>query len=1022
MSGGALEMLGRRGAAKMKLPISPPLCAMLLALAIPILVVGCPTIALAGQTRQTPVASLAELKEVGDEVSLGKNRTDEVCGLRLVGERGPEASGGVRFQRYNLFCEGWSQPSGEIRRFRARKDMPPARLVRESGWQQDFVERLDCSEAENTSLRDGTPAALRQCQAQEGGWPVVVAAATTGGRSYTFEALPTNFSLLEIAFEILEGKRVADPSAGATGEVSAAIRRAEAIVGASGKLIGVQDIGSLDTLRQLGNNQSHAGNYRGYEATFRRALEIQERVLGRDAPSAGYTLASIAHAVSAQGRLQEADQLFSRAEPLVQKALTGDYPMHLTFRAEHEFRRGNYEEAVRLARGAVEIRLQRYGQGSNAVAHSLERVAWALEALGRLDEAAQASLDGLRHLEGFKASNWDFRLWWRGNIHRYLGRIRLKQGRLADARAELDAALKYFEPLFGETVRVAETLEILGQVHAAEGNHARALEVFRRAAAIRLQDPVARDRARAWNVAPYLRILTTLTETTPAQREALAAEAFAAAQIPRGGDTALALNAMAARVASADPALRSLTRDFQDAHRQRERLHLLLGAETLKPAEERNEKREARLKEQVRQAEERVAQLERRLQAEAPRYMRLTAARPVTVTDLAPLLRPTEALLLLRPTPDGTFVFVVRDGKAYLHRASPGGGTIGNMVKSLRTTLDLSDGAPPAFDLATAHELYQTLLAPLAAHLTGVTHLLVVPGGPLLSLPLGLLVTKPSTGGGDYRNVPWFARDVALSVLPSVAGLADLRAVATRAAAPQPFFGVGDPAFTGQRGGTRALQDALAVCRLDDAIDVDLLRSLPRLRETAQELTQIAQALGAPPETSVVLGTAATKAKVMSTDLSQYRVLAFATHGLLPGELRCQAEPALVLTPPATASPADNGLLDASDIAQFRLDADWVVLSACNTAGPDGALGGESLSGLARAFFYAGARTLLVSHWAVVSRPTVALTTGLFAQIAQTPTLGRAEALRRSQLTLADAPATSHPVFWAPFVLVGDGG
>ena len=312
----------------------------------------------------------------------------------------------------------------------------------------------------------------------------------------------------------------------------------------------------------------------------------------------------------------------------------------------------------------------------------------------------------------------------------------------------------------------------------------------------------------------------------------------------------------------------------------------------------------------------------------------------------------------------------------------------------------------------------------MAPHLAGTTHLLVVPAGPLLSLPLGLLVTKPSApvGEGDYRNVPWLARDVAISVLPSVAALGELRAVATRSAAPQPFLGFGDPAFAGQRGSTRALQDVLALCRLEGGIDVDLLRGLPRLRETAQELTQIAQALGASPENSVVLGTAATKPKVTSTDLSQYRVLAFATHGLLPGELRCQAEPALALTPPAALTPTDNGLLDASDIAQFRLDADWVVLSACNTAGPDGALGGESLSGLARAFFYGGARTLLVSHWAVASRPTVALTTGLFAQAAQTATLGRAEALRRSELTLADTPATSHPVFWAPFVLVGDGG
>ena len=979
----------------------------------------------AANAPQGPPGKVAELNEVGDEALIGKNRTDEACRLRLVRDRDPKGAGGVAHQRYHLFCEGWSQPSAEIRRFRARKELPPARLVSESGWQQDFTDRLyDCTEPESTTFRDGTPASLRQCKAQEGGWPVVVAAANAGSRSYTFETLPTNFALLEAAYEVLEGKRGMEPSGGATGEVSAAIRRAEALVGASGKLIGVQEIGSLDTLKELGSNQLHAGNKRGAEGTFRRVLEIQERVLGRDAPSSGKVWTWLAVAVSEQGRFQEADQLFARAEPLVQKAFTGDYPHHLTHRSQHEFRQGNYEEALRLGRGGADIRLQRHGRHSNAVAHSLERVALALEALGRLDEAAQVTLEGLQHLEGFKTADWDFRLWFRGRMHGHLGRIRLKQRRFAEARAELETALKYFEPLFGETVRVAETLEILGQVYAAEGNTAKALEVFRRATAIRVTDPVARDQARRGDVTPYLGTLSVAAEAPSAQRESLSAEAFAAAQIPRGGEAAKALNAMAARVANADPALRTLTRDFQDAQRQGERLHTLLGAEMLKPGDERDAKSEERLKQQLREAEERMAQLERRLQAEAPRYMRLTAARPVPVAVLAPLLRPTEALVLFLPTPDATFVFLVRDGKVHLHQATVGWKALTEKVKALRATIDLSDGAPRAFDLAASHEVYQTLLAPLAPHLAGVTHLLVVPTGPLLSLPLGLLVTKPSApgGDGDYRNTPWLARDVAISVLPSVTALVDLRAVATRASASQPFLGFGDPVFAGQRGSTRALQEALNVCRLDGGMDLDLLRRLPRLRETAQELTQIAQTLGASPESSVILGTAATKPRVTSTDLSQYRVLAFATHGLLPGELRCQAEPALALTPPATQSPADNGLLDASDIAQFRLDADWVVLSACNTAGPDGSLGGESLSGLARAFFYAGARTLLVSHWAVASRPTVALTTGLFAQAAQTPTIGRAEALRRSQLTLADTAVTSHPVFWAPFVLVGDGG
>jgi CHAT domain-containing protein len=149
----------------------------------------------------------------------------------------------------------------------------------------------------------------------------------------------------------------------------------------------------------------------------------------------------------------------------------------------------------------------------------------------------------------------------------------------------------------------------------------------------------------------------------------------------------------------------------------------------------------------------------------------------------------------------------------------------------------------------------------------------------------------------------------------------------------------------------------------------------------------------------------------------------FATHGLLAGEVRGVAEPALVLTPPARGSAQDDGLLTASEIARLKLDADWVILSACNTAEGDGTPGAEAYSGLARAFFHAGARALLVSHWPVASEPTVTLTTRMFESMRDAPGLTRAQALRVSMLDMLDRPAKplySHPLFWAPFVVVGN--
>ena len=160
---------------------------------------------------------------------------------------------------------------------------------------------------------------------------------------------------------------------------------------------------------------------------------------------------------------------------------------------------------------------------------------------------------------------------------------------------------------------------------------------------------------------------------------------------------------------------------------------------------------------------------------------------------------------------------------------------------------------------------------------------------------------------------------------------------------------------------------------------------------------------------------------VQASNLQNYRIIAFATHALLPGELDCLTEPALALTPGTAANGGDNGLLGASAIANLKLDAEWVLLSACNTAGTGGGrLRGEGLSGLATAFFYAGTRALLASHWYVVSEPTVFLTTHTFDAYQKSPSMGRAEALRRAQLALLEQPNMAHPVFWAAFTLIGE--
>ncbi len=160
-----------------------------------------------------------------------------------------------------------------------------------------------------------------------------------------------------------------------------------------------------------------------------------------------------------------------------------------------------------------------------------------------------------------------------------------------------------------------------------------------------------------------------------------------------------------------------------------------------------------------------------------------------------------------------------------------------------------------------------------------------------------------------------------------------------------------------------------------------------------------------------------------SGQLARYRIVHFATHGALAGQVRGNEEPGLLLTPPAVASAEDDGFLTASEIAALKLDADWVILSACNTAA-GGAQADEAFSGLARAFLYAQARALLVSHWEVDSQATVQLVTGAIGRLAANKDIGRAEAMRQSMLALIDhgAQRDGHPSIWAPFVVVGEGG
>jgi CHAT domain-containing protein len=217
-----------------------------------------------------------------------------------------------------------------------------------------------------------------------------------------------------------------------------------------------------------------------------------------------------------------------------------------------------------------------------------------------------------------------------------------------------------------------------------------------------------------------------------------------------------------------------------------------------------------------------------------------------------------------------------------------------------------------------------------------------------------------------------------------------------------------------------------------EGIDSAELAMLPRLPDTADELKSIALALRADASKVVYLGKQADEQTAKTIDLSRFKVVAFATHGLVPGELNGLTQPALALSSPDVTGAGGDGLLTLDEILGLKLDADWVVLSACNTGAGAGA-GAEAASGLGRAFFYAGTRALLVTNWSVNSLSARELVTDLFKRQADDPKLGRGEALRQAMMALVDGPgyigadgktefAYAHPLFWAPYSIIGDGG
>jgi CHAT domain-containing protein len=344
------------------------------------------------------------------------------------------------------------------------------------------------------------------------------------------------------------------------------------------------------------------------------------------------------------------------------------------------------------------------------------------------------------------------------------------------------------------------------------------------------------------------------------------------------------------------------------------------------------------------------------------------------------------------------------------------------LVVGLRGVLQHQPNEPlPNFSTVLAQNVYAVTLGTVASPLQGTTDLVVVPSGPLMSLPFALLLTE-KFNDADLHSAPWLVRSMSLAHAPSAANFVELRDTAHQSHAGQPWIGFGDFHPVSRAVALRSFQTPICAKAADE------LAALPSLPHSRLELETARSIMGGRAN-DLLLGPAFTADAVRRAPLKNFRIVHFSTHALLPFDLECLTEQLIITSAPSGATTADGAILTADDILKFDLDAETVILSACNSGGPGNKLSGERLSALARAFFYAGSRSLLATHWNLNDAAAERLVSALLRDHRANAAGGWARSLRAAQLAWLDStgrdqiPAEeAHPYYWAPIALIGESG
>lgn len=828
---------------------------------------------------------------------------------------------------------------------------------------------------------------------------------------------------------------------------------------------------AVDRLMLKGQRNSFGLKFSDAENAFTELLTLYSlndvRAVCPRAPSQAFILMNQALSLSSQERFVTADGLFAKADELVRteeyKSVgekARDQALLNAYKAQDLLNRSSLISASEFQRAAEEAFPETADDGSDQVDAFLIEVSDDAKKKVVDDATNKHAQAHIQLLSGDPKAAL-------ASINEALDLVNLVprsaavyRPRFLAERALINYELRNYDAALNDAKGSAEEFSNLmpgspleararlsyGRALATVGRNREALTAYERGFKIYEETPVIVDYKTLW---PFFSLALRLAEENPAERDDLAARMFRAAQVIRRSITAATVSGAAALLGEGDGAKADVVREWRQASEEYSTLKALQVIQLQDPLTQ-PEQIEAIAK-RVAEAKAKVDTLQELRDEIAPEYQSAISS-PVSLSEVQQALKPGEALVQVVTGEPRSLVFVIDKERVRVAAVRATETQMAVLVARLRKAVNVgSDGVVPIYRADFAFVLYNLLFRGVNEELQSYDNLIFATTGALQSFPLELLVTRPVGNPktsdwvlkGDYTGLAFLGAEKGVSYVPSPRNLVDVRLKAGVSRASNAVAAFGD---------FRSGVDAKKVLRIADLPDecLGLARAIDRIGDLEGTATEV-RAITKPFGDKALLRTDREFTEEMLKEassegvLADYKVLHFATHGILWPTPDCFTDPALTVT--ATDDENSDGLLTATEIRALNLDAQLIILSACNTASTylegignaaalkgrkvtgaraassiirESGAGGESLSGLARAFFSAGARTVLATHWPVADEETTELMQIFYGRLRDdNETL--AQALRGAKAELRGQPNRSHPIFWGPFVLIGDG-